>query len=226
MAKNLLDQAQICEDDFYQTYRPANAFFGINDFAAKLVDERDNLLEAEFKIQLNRNRNQFPVISPQWLSREMAEVKKDDQGRFYVDICTPLFEFPEDERGSGLQNVIPYGKACAEFIRITPDQVWGMCMLPATSTNFYSLEKCRIWLHNFYACTEKLEVVIVASQSGLSFENQSIPDGKAATIREIVINKMFRDYQVKLGKIQVVNDGNPNPQPNETGMIYEGLKTK
>lgn len=226
MAKNLLDQAQIVMDSFYQEFAPANAFFSLDDFAQRIADCRDSELEREFLIQYQQNKLSFPIVNPAWLSRETVEIKKDEEGNSYADVCTPLYEFPFDSKGSGVQEVIPMGTACAEFIRIAFDQVWQVCMAPSNSVNFYSVEKCRIWLHNFYACTDKLMVLLVPSQSGLSFEKQSVPDGKAESIRELVLNRMWRDYQVKLGKIVTHTDGNPNPQPNETGLLYEGLKTK
>lgn len=226
MAKLILEQAQICEDDFHQQFRPATAFFSIDDFAAGIRDERDNLLDTEFQIQINKNKGVFPEVNPNWLSREVVDVKRDEQGKWYADVCTPLYEFPQDERGMGIQDIDPFGGGCAEFVRITNHQAWQICLLPPTHQNFYSVEKCRIWLYNFFNCTPKLEVTIVASQSGLPLDKQTVPDGKAATIREVVLNKFFRNYQVKLGKIKTINDGNPNPQPNETGLTYDALKTK
>jgi hypothetical protein len=227
MAKNLLDQAQICMDDFNQSFAPANAFYTLEDFGYRLIDERDNLLETEFLVQYYKNKNQFPIINSQWLSREVVDVKKDEEGRWYADSCIPLFEFPFDERGFAIQNVTPLGGGdCAQFVRIPNDQQWQICMLVANSMNYFSVEKCRIWLYNFFNCCQKLELSIVPSQAGLSLENQTLPDGKAAQIREVVLNKAFRDMNAKLGKISQHNDGNANPNPNETSAIYTDIKTK
>lgn len=226
MAKAVLTQAQLVMDDFFQSFRPATAFYDLEDFAYRIIDERDNLLEAEFLVQFNRNKNSFPIVSPSWLTREAVDVKKDEQGRFYADVCASLFEFPEDIFGSGIQNVVPFGSECAEFVRITNHQTWQVCLSVSSSVNLYAVEKCRIWLYNFFGCTDKLEIRLVPSQAGLSLENQTVPDGKAADIREIVLNKAFRDMQARLNRISTHNDGNPNSNPNETSMVYDNLKTK
>lgn len=227
MAKLVLDQAQIAMDSFYQSFMPANAFFVLNDFAYRIIDERDSMLETEFLIQYNRDKNSFPIINPAWLERETVEVKKDSVGRWYAETCRTLFEFPFDERGVAIQTVMPLGGSdCAQFVRITNDQQWQLCMLPPTSINFFSVEKCRIWLYNFGGCCDNLELSFVPSQGGLSLEEQTVPDGKAANIREVVLSKMMRDMQIKLGKISAHNDNNPNPNPNESSLIYDGVKTK
>lgn len=226
MARLALDVAQQIEDDFNQTFRPANAFFTLEDFALKAVQVRDSELEREFLIQYQQNKTSFPVINPMWLDREKVPVKKDEEGNWYADVCTPIYELPMDSRGAGIQDVKPFGNSCAEFVRITNQQQWQICMLPPTNQNFYSIEKCRIWLHNFYGCTDSLNVVLVPSQSGKSLDQQTIPDGKVASVIEVVLNSMWRNYQIKLGKISVHGDGNPNPNPNETSMVYQDLKTK
>jgi hypothetical protein len=92
--------------------------------------------------------------------------------------------------------------------------------------NLFSVEKCRIWLHNFFGCCKSLELLIIPSQGGLPLEKQTVPDGKAANIREVVLNKAFRDMQARLGKISMHNDGNKNPNPNESSEVYDSLKTK
>lgn len=226
MAKSVLDQAQIVTDSFYQNFRPATAFFTLEDFARRIIDVRDSEMEKDFLIQYQQNKNSFPIISPQWLEREVVKIDRNEEGNFYADVCTPVFEIPFDVRGAGIQEVSPMGSACAEFIRISHNQTWQMCMIATTDANFYSIEKCRIWLHNFYACAEKLNVLFVPSQAGLPLEKQTVPDGKAETIREVVLNSVWRDYQMKLGKISTHVDGNPNPNPNESSMLYESTKTK
>lgn len=225
MAKLVLDQAQIVMDSFYQDFRPDSGFFTLEDFADRVVDVRDSELEREFLIQYQLTRGSPPKINPAWLKRIKVKVDHDENGDAFADVCEPLFEFPMDELGSGIQDVIPFKQGCAEFIRISTNQVWQLCMLPPTDRNFYAIEKCRIWLYNFFGCTDYLSVLIVPSQSGLPLSEQTVPDGKAESIREVVMNSMWRDWQVKLGKINVHGDGNPNPQPNETGQLYD-LKTK
>lgn len=224
MAKLVLDQAQIAMDSFYQDFRPDSAFYILEDFADRIVDVRDSELEREFMIQYARDE---PVkINPAWLKRVKVKVDLDENGSAFADICEPLYEFPIDEVGLAVQEVMPFGQGCAEFVRIGINQVWQVCMIPPTDKNFYSVEKCRIWLYNFFGCTDYLNVLIVPSQSGLPLEQQTVPDGKAESIREVVLNSMWRDYNMKLGKISVHGDGNPNPQPNETGQVYDTLKTK
>ncbi len=126
----------------------------------------------------------------------------------------------------GVQRLSPRGSACGEFIRISPNQAWQLCIAAPSSIAFYSISGCRVTLYNFNGCADELDLWVVPSQSKLSLENQTIPDGMASQVRELVLSKLFRDYQAKQGKIDMNNDGNPNPQPNETGMIYTNTKTQ
>lgn len=227
MAKSILDQSQILLDDFYGGFRPATGFFDITDVAYRLIDARDEMLEQEFLVEKNKNKNQYPTLNNSWLKREKLTIEKDDDGRYFADVCTPIYELPMDETGAGIQSVDPSGQSgCAEFIRITNQQTWSICLTATTNSVFFAVEGCRIWLYNFFGCCQKLEIVFVPSQAGLPLEQQFIPDGKAAQCREIVLNKMLRDWQIHLGKIKVLSDGNANIEQNESGLIYTDLKTK
>lgn len=227
MAQAVLDVAQGIQDDFEQGFRAANSFFTLEDYARKVCEERDSELEREFLVQYQQNKRSFPVINPNWLKTVFIDLTKDHEtGEWSGLICEPLFEFPFDELGSSVVDVSPSGNSCGEFVRISHHQSWAICMTPTTDMIFFSVQGCRLLLYNFFGCTEKARATIVPSQSGLPFEQQSVPDGKVAQIKEVVLNRMFRDFQVKLGKISAHNSGNPNPSPNETDLIYDGLKTK
>lgn len=226
MSKLVLDIAQGIEDDFYSGFRPANGFFTIEDIARKVVDERDSELDREFLVQLN-NKNQYPMVNPMWVKHVIVPIEQDDTTKqYFAKICEPLYEFPMDERGMATQTVSPFGGGCSQFVRITTQQDWSLYLTASSDIVFYSVEGCRILLSNFYNCCDKVDCVIVPSQSGLPLNQQTVPDGKAANIREVVLSKMFRDYQARLGKISQHNDGNKNPQPNESGLIFENLTTK
>lgn len=231
MAKALLDQAQILEDSFYQTFKPQDAFFGTEDFARLLSDERDSLLDQEFYVlfQLSQRKGSigFIQVNPQWTKRITVEAVYDKEGKIWsAEICEPIYEFPFDEYGMGIQDVRPFGSECGEFVRISSNQHWQLCFAAPNDMIFYSLEGCKITLYNFNGCAEKLDIRIVPSQSKLPLEQQYVPDGKASQIREMVLSRMLRDYAAKPGKLDMSNDGNANPQPNETGLVFDNLKTK
>lgn len=234
MSKKVIDLAQVIQDDFYQSFKTEDGFFGIEDFALKIIDERDSALNEEFTVQWRiaqqkNNLYSFVLVNPQWQKRVTLDIKHDDERMFYyVEICEPIYEFPFDQVGMGIQEVSPLGQNCSEFVRITLGQGWQPCMVSGTSSVvFYAVENCKIILYNFNGyCTKKLDVRIVPSQSALPINQQTVPDGKAAEIREKVLSKMWRDYMAKKGQIKVTNDGNPNPEPNETGLTYGGLVTK
>lgn len=219
-------------DDFFQEFKPEDSFITLDDIAKKVVDERDALLEQEFLIQWrieqqSKSPNYYIAINPQWQKHEFVALEKnEDSGLWFAKICTPLFEFPLDEYGVSVQNVMPFGSSCSQFVRMAQNEEWQLCLMPTVSTIFYTVENCQVILHNFDGyCTSKLDIQIVPSQSALPYNQQTIPDGKAAQIREAVLSKMFRDYAAKRGQIKMHNDGNPNVQ-NETGLIYDNLKTK
>lgn len=234
MGKLVLDQSQIALDDYYQTYKTESDFFSLEDFAKKIVDERDLSLNEEFTVEwrIAKQRNNlysFILVNPQWQKRITADIKHDvELNMYYAEICEPIYEFPFDQVGMGVQQVSPLGSDCGQFIRIANSQTWQPCMVSGTSgVVFYAVQNCRINLYNFNGyCTKKLGVNIVESQSALPINKQTVPDGKAAEIREKVLSKMWRDYMAKKGQIKVTNDGNPNAQPNETGLTYAGLVTK
>lgn len=227
MAQAVLDVAQGIQDDFEQGFAGANSFFKLDDYARKVCEERDSELEREFLVQYQQNKMSFPIINPNWLRTVFVDLVKDkDTGEWSGLICEPLYEFPFDELGSAIQGVAPMGSGCAEFVRISHHQGWQVCITPSLDISFFSIEGCKILLYNFFGCTEKLRVSIVPSQSAFPFEQQTVPDGKVAQIKEVVLNRMFRDFQIKMGKISMHNDGNLNPNPNETSELYTGLKTK
>lgn len=232
--KLVYDIAQQCEDSFYQSFRPASAFFTLEDFALSVINERDDLLDQEFRQLWNYNQQRnkgnnsdFINVNPQWVITIKEEIKYDDENKNpYVDICKPLYEFPSDEFGNGVQSVSPVGGGCTQFVRIMSSTDWQICMTATNEITFYSLEGCRIFLHNFNGCCKSLSIRIIPSQSALPINEQTVPDGKAAHIIEVVLQKMFRSYQAKLGKIEMVNQQNPNPSPNETSTLYPNLTTK
>lgn len=234
MSKLVLDISQVILDDFYQTFQTENDFFGLPDTAKKVIDERDSSLNEEFTVQwrLAQQKNNlynFIIVNPMWQQRTVIDIKHDDDRKqYYAEMCDPVYEFPFDQYGMGIQEVMPMGSDCSEFVRISTSQAWQPCMVSGTSSMvFYSIENCRINLYNFNGyCTKKLDVRYVPSQSALPVNKQTVPDGKASEIREKVLSKMWRDYMAKKGQIKVTNDGNPNPQPNETGLTYAGLVTK
>lgn len=220
MAKLVLDLAQTVQDDFYQQYRDAAGFFTIEDFARALIDECDARIEAEFYAQLKSSKGgKFvaPAVNPSWVIHEFVPIEKEKETEKWIaNICKPFYQFPEDEWGYGVQDVAPFGQSCGDFIRIKQSQVWSLCLVDLDSQVLFTVDGCRLILYNFHGCTDKLDVTIVPSQSGLPMSEQTIPDGQAAPIREAVLSKMLRNYQAKLGKIPMINSGNANPQQNET----------
>lgn len=234
MAKLVYDLAQQLEDSFYQSFKPADAFLTIDDFALKVGDETNGLLEEEFLVQwkINQQRGNpyanFIHINPFWLKRITVDIKEDkERHEWYAEICEPIFEFPMDEYGNGVQDVKPYGQKCAEFVRILNHQIWQYCLTATSPIILYVVENCRIKLLNFDgACTEKLDVLIVPSQSAIPINERTLPDGKASEIYERVMSRVWRDYGARLGKIDMTNDGNENAQPIESGAVYDNLKTK
>lgn len=234
MAKLVYDEAQIVLDDFYQSFKTESDFFDLQDAALRIVDARDAMIEDEFLVQwkINKQRgnanSSFIRVNPDWQKRITIDIKEDkERGEWYGEICEPLFEFPMDSYGNGVQEVWPYGQKCAEFIRIQDSEAWQICLTASSPIILYSVQKCRITLHNFDgACTDKLDVRIVPSQSSLPINEQVVPDGKSDEIREMVISKMWRNYSARLGKIDMSNNGNPNVEPDNSGMVYDNLKTK
>lgn len=234
MAKLVSHIAQMVQDSFEQSFAPQDSFFRDIDYQLRVIDARDAMLEDEFLVQWKYNQargnqySEFIHINPFWLKRITIDLEHDKElGEWYANICEPVFEFPMDECGYGVQEVHPYGQKCAEFVRILNHQSWQVCLTATSSIVLYSVQNCKIVLHNFDGfCTSKLDVMIVPSQAALPINEQTVPDGKADEIREMVISKMWRDYSARLGKINMTNDGNQNPQPVESGAIYDGLKTK
>lgn len=234
MAKLVPDVAQQIQDDFEQSFAPQDSFFKPIDYQLKVIDARDAMLEEEFLIQWKYAQQKgipyssYIAISPDWKKRITIKLDHDkERDEWFADICEPLYEFPMDYCGLGVQEVQPLGQKCAEFVRIQTSEVWQTCLTASSPVILYSVEKCRIKLHNFDgACTDKLDVWIIPSQSSLPINEQVVPDGKADTIREMVISNIWRNYNARLGKIDMSNEGNSNPNPNESAMVYEGLKTK
>lgn len=221
-------------DDFEQSFKPQDSFMELIDYALKVVDARDAMLEDEFLVQwkINQQRgnsySNFIHVSPDWQKRITVKIDEDkERHEWFAEICEPLFEFPMDNAGMGIQVVQPYGQKCAEFVRIQDNQTWQICLTATSPIILYSVQKCRITLHNFDgACTDKLDVRIVPSQSSLPINTQTVPDGKADEVKEMVMSKIWRNYAARLGKIDMENSGNSNPTNNESSAVYEGLKTK
>lgn len=204
MAETVLDVAQLCEDSFYQDFRPADGFFGCEHFElfVKAADAKIKL--DEFKEQLANNirlrrPNAQIVLSSDNYDTVSVPIKDNK-----AVLENPIMTFPGAAgEGISITQVMPEGN-CSNIMRTTQKQKW-QAMRDKETVYWYQV-KCGIeFLHLKEHCNAKnVTITYIPELTGESI----IQEGRKWAIFNMVtiFLKSAKDGVV----IDTSNDSNPN----------------
>lgn len=192
--------------------------FAINE----CLSARNFLLEEEFKeerkMDIGLYGDDYPLtlISAEWAEPFRADLVFDEElNEWYAPIPVAIFSFPYDRYSLGVQNITPLGE-CNDLLRIRLNEAWVACAFDVTadSVSWYVQGNRVVFKNISKGCFKKVIMYLIPSYSDCDYDKRCtaiIPDGKEFKIKQLVLESMYRAYQVRLGKIDVMANQNPNP---------------
>jgi hypothetical protein len=224
--------AQHIMDLYYQSFKSDDEFFELLHFEylagvayAKLLQ---NEYENNYKLNLHEEGYGYVTLSQDWLRAEEHKIKKDADGRYFIQLDMAPFSFLYDSQNSSIQDVIPLGQnSQKEFIRMGSQERWKIKASRGTRIIFWYLEKDKIYAasENTNGMPERLKVLYVPAPEKDISDDFTIPVTKEADIISWVLNIMFTARQGTV--VDMTNDANPNKTlATEINNIFSQIKTK
>lgn len=233
---NVTVTAQQIQDLFYQQIMSKEDFFDLDFFINEVLSVRNALLEQEFKeerkmdISLYGDEYPLTLIGGEWSEQYKGEVKyNEDLLEYYTDIPVKIFSFPYDRYTLGVQSIIPLGK-CDELLRIRLNEAWVACGFDVTAdTVCWYVQHNKIVFKNIdNHCIKNIVMNLIPSYDDCTRDEKCtalVPDGKEFQIKQLVLDNTFKAYQIRLGKIDMTSNSNPNPNGSPEGAPKNSLVT-
>lgn len=200
-------------DAYYQDYKPDEGFFDLSYFMSMASTAYGKLLNDAYEAAKLLNRAtlgfSFVELSSDLLVMEKLAVKENTElKQHYSDLSKPIYTFPFDSMATAVNRVMPFGTDCGEFIKISLDDSWKLCQLPANNKSFYSVFNDKI-IYNKFACPElKFVNVMYAPAISSDDADAQITDSLAFNIQTLVLQQMIGAREGTI--VDKTNDSNPN----------------
>lgn len=204
--------------------------FAINE----VLSARNYLLGQEFvesrklDISLHGDDYELTEVGGEWTESFKGDVLFDKElNQFYVPLPVSVFTFQYDKHNMGVQTIIPLGR-CEEITRIRLNESWLACAFDVTSDGVvWYVQGKRIMFRNLDRnCVKSIIMNVIPSYDDCKRDDTCqavIPDSREFEIKKMVLDNMFRAYQIRLGKISSTDDGNPNPSGSPEGAPINSL---
>jgi len=208
-SKALLRAAQSIMDQYYQDFRPDDAFFDLEDFAiwiGQVYGDVVNKVAMEIYAGSRGETGMGQLIfSQDFWAKKTVPVKFKEATDSIIDISDLKYTgFTYDTQNSGIQQV-----GGTNFIRTTLTELWQLNRMSTTSLIYWWDDFGEIKLRGTCAIPKEVAVYYIPTPEDLEFK---LPKSKEFEIATVAWNFMIT---AKKGTpfVDATNNSNKNPIP-------------
>ena len=141
MPQQLKYVAQLCMDNYFQTYKGENDFWELDDFismcGSTIAAMYLTFYTTEYNMLRQEKKDEVISFDSGWLLEQEVEVQKNGIG-LYATLNKPVMTFPYDKNSIGLQNIfITDPVSPDELERTSLGALWQLKYIPKTNRIFF-----------------------------------------------------------------------------------------
>jgi hypothetical protein len=215
--------AQHIMDAYYQEDKSGDDFFDLPHFRFMAASSYANLLQDEFekskRATMQEEGRAEAQLNPEWYTREDVDIKLDAEGKGVAVLLNPVFSFRYDKRTSGVLDIYQLVGNCTEFMRIHPEALWQLKILPKTSiTYWYMLMMSTVYFVN--TLPKKVRIFYIPA---ITDDNDPVIP---LSLGKMIVQDVWTFFVNAKNGVVVDMTDNQNPNKNMETEILEYLKQR